>query len=174
MREKTIKSKRIFSGRLLGLREDTVKLDTGKISKREICEHPGAVAIIAITAKKEIVLIRQYRKPAEQVLLEIPAGLFNKGEKLAAAAKRELEEETGFSAGKISPAFSAYASPGYSTELLHYFIATKLKKTGQHYEDDEQIEVDIVPIDKAFKMVKQGRIKDNKTVVGIIIAKWMN
>jgi len=174
MRERTIKSKRIYSGRLLGLREDTVLLSTGKKSKREICEHPGAVAIIAITAKKEIVLIRQYRKPAEKILLEIPAGLFKKGEKLAAAAKRELEEETGFSAGKMSPAFSAYASPGYSTEVLHYFVATKLRKTAQHYEDDEQIEVDIVPVNKAFQLVKQGRIKDNKTVVGIIIAKWMS
>jgi len=174
VREKTIKSKRIYSGHLLGLREDTVKLTTGRISRREICEHPGAVVIAALTAKKEIVLIRQFRKPAERVLLEVPAGLFHKGESLKQAALRELSEEAGYSAGKIEPVFSAYTSPGYSTEIIHYFLAEKLIKTAQHYEEDEQIEVELVPVEKAFKMVKAGRINDNKTIVGIIIAKWMS
>jgi len=173
MHEKTLKSKRVYSGRLLGLREDEVKMATGKVSRREICEHPGAVAIIAVTDKKEIVLIRQFRKPAEKVLLEVPAGLYKRGEDLKEAAKRELEEETGFTAGKISPVFSAYTSPGYSTELLHYFLAEKLKKTAQCYEEDEDIIVDILPINKAFEMAKQGKIEDNKTIVGITIAKWM-
>ncbi len=173
MREKTQKSKRIYSGRLLGLREDEVRLATGKTGRREICEHPGAVAIVAVTRKREIVLIRQFRKPAEKVLLEIPAGLYKRGEYLRSAARRELEEETGFLAGMIRPVFSAYTSPGYSTERLHYFYASKLKKTVQSYEEDEQIEVELVPIDKAFNLVKEGKINDNKTVVGITIAKWM-
>lgn len=174
MQEKTLKSKKIYSGHLLNLREDLVRLSTGKVSRREICEHPGAVAIAALTDKGEIVLIRQYRKPAEQVLLEVPAGLFHKGENLRSAAKRELEEETGYSAGKIEQVFSAYTSPGYSTELIHYFLAKDLKKTAQHYEEDEHIEVQLVPIEKAFKMVKAGKINDNKTMVGIIIAKWIS
>jgi ADP-ribose pyrophosphatase len=174
MRETTVKSKRIYSGHLLGLREDEVKLDTGKISKREICEHPGAVAVIAVTKKKEIVLIRQFRKPAEKVMIEIPAGLIDKGEKPAAAAKRELEEETGYVAGKIKKVFSAYTTPGYSTEVLHYFLATDLKKSAQHYEEDEEIEVAVTPLKKAVEMAQKGKIADNKTIVGIAIAQWMS
>ncbi|HTY12698.1 MAG TPA: NUDIX hydrolase [Candidatus Omnitrophota bacterium] len=174
MRERTIKSKRIFSGRLLGLRDDTVRLETGKISRREICEHPGAVAVVAVTGKKEIVLIRQFRKPAERVLLEIPAGLFNKGESLAAAAKRELAEETGYTARKIKKVFSAYMSPGYSTEVLHYFFASGLELSAQHYEEDEDIRVEVMPIARAMRMVKKGQVRDNKTIVGILITQWMS
>ena len=174
MRETTVKSKRIYSGHLLGLREDTVRLENGNISRREICEHPGAVAIVALTKKKEIVLIRQFRKPAEKVMIEIPAGLVEKGEKLAAAAKRELEEETGYVAGKLKLVFSAYTTPGYSTELLHYFLATDLKKTAQHYEEDEEIDVDVTPLKQALEMAKKGKIADNKTVVGIAVAQWMS
>jgi len=174
VRERTIKSKRIYSGSLLGLRKDTVKLATGRISTREICEHPGAVAVIALTSKKEIVLIRQYRKPAERVLLEIPAGIFKAGEKLAEAARRELEEETGFYARRVRKCFSVFISPGYSTEELHYFLATDLKKTAQRYEEDEHIEVAVMPIAKAWRMVEQGKVRDNKTVVGITIARWMS
>jgi len=174
VRERTIKSKRIFSGRLLGLRDDTVRLETGKISRREICEHPGAVAVVAVTGKKEIVLIRQFRKPAERVLLEIPAGLFNKGESLAAAAKRELAEETGYTARKIKKVFSAYMSPGYSTEVLHYFFASGLELSAQHYEEDEDIRVEVMPIARAMRMVKKGQVRDNKTIVGILITQWMS
>jgi ADP-ribose pyrophosphatase len=174
VQERTIKSKRIYSGNLLGLRKDTVKLATGRISTREICEHPGAVAVIALANKKEIVLIRQFRKPAERVLLEIPAGVFEKGEKLKDAARRELEEETGYLAGKMKKCFSVYMSPGYSTEELHYFLATDLKKTAQRYEEDEHIEVVMMPISRAWRMVEQGKVHDNKTVVGITIARWMN
>jgi ADP-ribose pyrophosphatase len=146
---------------------------TGRITSREVVVHPGAVGVIALTSKNEIVLVRQYRKPVEQVMLEIPAGLFNKGENLAAAAKRELEEETGYKAGKIKKVFSAFMSPGYSTEKFHYFLTKDLKKTSQRYEEDEHIKVTKLPLAAAWRMVKTGHIKDNKTIVGIAIAKWM-
>ena len=155
------------------MRDDTVRLDNGRIGRREICEHPGAVAVVAVTGKYEIVLVRQFRKPAERVLLEIPAGLFNKGEPLVAAARRELEEETGFIAAKMKKVFSVYMSPGYSTEVLHYYFASGLKRTAQRCEADEQIEVEIVPVKKAIDLVRHGKIADNKTVVGITIAQWM-
>lgn len=172
MYEKTLKSDRIYSGSLLGLRKDQVELSGGVVSSREICEHPGAVAVVAITDNKEIVLIRQFRKPAEQVLIEIPAGLYKPGEDLYLAAKRELLEETGYEAGDMKKVFAAYTTPGYSTEVLHYFVATKLTKKAQQTEEDEQIEVDHYPVKDAFEMVKAGQIKDNKTVVGITIAQW--
>ena len=173
MKEDTLRSKLVYSGRLLKLREVEVKLANGNTGKREICEHPGAVGIIAITPKKEIVLIRQYRKPAEKILLEIPAGLIEKGEKLQNAAKRELLEETGYLAGKLKKFSSVYMSPGYSTEVLHYFVATDLAKKEQCFEDDEDIEVKVTPLKKALAMIKNGQIVDNKTIAGVLIAQWM-
>jgi ADP-ribose pyrophosphatase len=173
MREETLKSKRIYKGRLLGLRDDTVKMSTGKVSSREVCEHPGAVAIVAVTKKKEIVLIRQFRLPAKRVLMEIPAGLIDKGEDLQAAAKRELEEETGYLAKKVTPVFEAFTTPGYSTEVLSFYLATDLEKKKQHYEEDENIETCVLKIDEAWQLVEAAEIEDNKTIIGIMIAKWM-
>ncbi len=171
MHEKTIKSKRIYQGRLVGLRDDEVELSTGVVSHREICEHPGAVAVVALTEKNEIVLIRQFRKPAEQVLIEIPAGLFNKGEDFKNAALRELKEETGYIAKSIKHVLSVYTSPGYSTELLHFFLAKDLIKESQSYEEDEHIEVELAPVDKLSELVKEGKIKDSKTIIGLWIAE---
>lgn len=174
MQEKTIKSRKIYKGRIISVRDDTVRMATGRITSREVVVHPGAVGVIALTSKNEIILVRQYRKPAEQVMLEIPAGLFNKGENLAVAARRELEEETGYKAGKIKKVFSAFMSPGYSTEKFHYFLTKDLTKTSQRYEEDEHIKVAKLPLSSAWRMVKAGKIKDNKTIVGIAIAKWMS
>ncbi len=171
MDEVTLNSKRIFQGRLLGLRDDEVQLATGVVSHREICEHPGAVAIVALTKNNEIVIIRQFRKPTEQILIEIPAGLFNKGEDLSHAALRELKEETGYVAKKIKHVLSMYTSPGYSTELLHFFLATDLTKEEQSYEEDEYIEVELTTIESLSNLVKSGDVKDGKTIVGLWIAQ---
>jgi len=170
MFEKTLKIRRIYKGRIVGLREDTVKLINGVISKREIVEHPGAVAVIALTNDNKIVLINQFRKPAEKILLEIPAGLAHKGEKLEAAARRELREETGYKAGKVRQVFSGYSSPGYSTEVIRFFLATDLKKVAQNCDVDEIINVKPFPIKQSFKMLRSGKIRDNKTAIGIMIA----
>jgi ADP-ribose pyrophosphatase len=170
MMEKTLKKKRIYKGRIVGLREDTVKLVNGVISKREIVEHPGAVAVIAVTKDGKMVLIRQFRKPAEKVLLEIPAGLVHKGESNINGARRELTEETGYVAGKIREIFGGYSSPGYSTEIIRFYLATDLKKTRQSCDADEIIRVELCPIKKCLKMLMSGKIRDNKTAVGILMA----
>ena len=170
MKEKTLKTKRIYKGRIVGLREDTVKLDNGVVSKREIVEHPGAVAVIAITKDDKIVMIKQFRKPAEKVLLEIPAGLVHKGESDINGARRELTEETGYVAGKIKEIFGGYSSPGYSTEIITFFLATDLKKAKQNCDADEIIHVELCPVKKALKMLRVGKINDNKTAVGILMA----
>ncbi len=173
MRERTLKTRRIFNGRIIGLREDTVKLDNGVISKREIVEHPGAVAIIAITKDKKMVLIRQFRKSAGKVLLEIPAGLVHKGESNINGAKRELTEETGYTAGKIKEVFAGYSSPGYSTEVISLYLATGLKKTKQSCDFDEIIKVELYSLEQCLKMLKSGKIKDNKTALGILLANYL-
>ena len=168
--EKQISSRRIYKGRIVGLREDTVELPGGKVAKREIVEHPGAVAVIALTNKDEIVLIKQYRRPAQEVLLEVPAGLVHKDETPAEAAKRELEEETGFRAKNIKKIFESYASPGYSTEVIQYFLATDLEKKFQKTEEDELIAVELYKISDCYKMIKEDKIRDNKTIIGVMIA----
>ncbi len=170
MMEKTLKTNRIYKGRIVGLREDTVKLVNGVVSKREIVEHPGAVAVIAVTKDGRMVLIRQFRKPAEKVLLEIPAGLVHKGESNINGARRELTEETGYVAGRIREIFSGYSSPGYSTEVIKFFLATDLKKAEQNCDADEMISVELCPVKKALKMLRLGKIRDNKTAVGILLA----
>lgn len=168
--EKEIETKRIFKGRLLGLRVDTVELPNGKRSTREIVEHPGAVAIVAITDDKEIVLVRQYRKATGEVLIEIPAGVPLAGEKGEEAARRELEEETGYHAKTISKLWDGYTSPGYSDEMIHYFLAQDMNMMKQHTDEDEFVEVVPVDIEAALGLAKTGRIKDNKTLIGIMLA----
>ena len=121
--------------------------------------------------KNEVVLIKQFRKPAEQEIFEIPAGLVEKGETDPDAVKRELEEETGFKAGKIEKLFEAYASPGYSSEVIQYYLARGLKKTKQNLDPDEMIEVQLVPFESSLKMIASGEIRDNKTILAILFAK---
>jgi len=169
-KEKEISTKRIFDGRLLGVRVDTVKLPNGIESTREIVEHPGAVAIVAITGDNELVLVRQFRKATGEVLLEVPAGVPKKGEKGEDAARRELEEETGYHAKKITKVWEGYASPGYSNELIQYYLAQDMNLMKQKTEEDEFIEVDLVDIELCLDLVKTGKIKDNKTMIGVMIA----
>jgi ADP-ribose pyrophosphatase len=173
--EKTLKRKRIYKGRIVGLREDTVKLMNGVVSKREIVEHPGAVAIIAITKDNKMVLINQFRKPAEKVLIEIPAGLVHKEESDIEGAQRELTEESGYIAGKIREVFRGYSSPGYSTEIIKFYLATDIKRSVQKCDVDEIIKVKLYPLKQCLKMLRAGKIQDNKTAIGIMIANlWKN
>lgn len=170
LKESTIKTQRIYKGSLLGLRKDTVKLPDGKKSTREIVEHPGAVAVVAVTRDKELVLVRQFRKPAERVMLEIPAGVPHKGELPEDCARRELEEETGYHARKVRKIWEGFASPGYSNEVINFCLALDMTLRQQNTEDDENIEVDLVDIEMCVDMLKNGKINDNKTMIGILIA----
>ena len=173
MKEKTIRTRRIYKGRIVSLREDTVKLDNVVVSKREIVEHPGAVAVIAVTKDDKMILIKQFRKSAEKVMLEIPAGLVHEGESDINGARRELTEETGYTAGKIKEIFSGYSSPGYSTEVIKFFLATDLKKAEQNCDFDEMISVGLYPIRECMRLLRTGKIGDNKTAVGILMANTL-
>jgi len=170
LKEETIKTERIYKGSLLGMRKDTVKLPDGKQSTREIVEHPGAVAVVAVTKDKELVLVRQFRKPAERVMLEVPAGVPKKGESPEDCARRELEEETGYHARKVRKIWEGFASPGYSDEVIHFCLALEMTRLQQHTEEDENIEVDLVDVEMCVDMLKRGKINDNKTMIGILIA----
>lgn len=165
--EKTIRSEKKYNGRVLNLRVDTIKTFDGGESTREIIEHPGAVAIIAITSDDKIVMVRQYRKPVEEALLEIPAGKIEKNEEHSKTAKRELKEETGYEARHIELLFSYYSSPGVSDEKIYLYIARELTSGETDFDDNEHIETEEYSIDDLLKMISSGEIKDGKTIIGI-------
>ena len=168
--EKTLKSKRIYEGRIVNLRVDTVELPNGRVSTREVVEHKGAVAIVPLLDHQTIVLVRQYRQPAGRVLLEIPAGTLEKGEDPADCARREVEEEIGYAPGELTEMFHSYLAPGYSTEMLHTFLAEDLQKTEVNRDTDEFLEIVTVSLEDAVKMIDAGEIVDAKSICGILLA----
>ena len=168
--EKTTHTEEIYNGKIIQLQVDEVILPNGMTAKRELIKHTGAVAVIAITKDSKIVLVEQYRKPLEKSILEIPAGKLEKGEKPEAAAIRELEEETGYTAESLSFVTSFYSSPGFADELLYIYITDDLKKleTPVKGDDDEFIEVLELTLDEAKKYVEEERIHDAKTNYAIL------
>ena len=177
MKEKTIRTERIYNGKIINLRVDEVVLPNGKKTTREIMEHPGAVAIVPLLSDKRVVLIEQFRKAVEEIILEIPAGKLEKRESPLSCAKRELVEETGYQAGKFKKIISYYPSPGFTTEIIHIFVATNLKRQYKkmNLDEDEFLKVKIVRLDKAIEYIEQGKIKDSKTIIGLLLtAKILN
>lgn len=173
LEEKTVSTKRVFEGRMIKLRVDTVLLPNGETATREVIEHPGAVAVIALTEQGELLMVRQYRHPTGEILLEIPAGKRDRGETPLSCARRELEEETGYRARQWKPLFSYYTTPGFSDELLYIIVAAGLEKGQAHTDEEEFIEVVTVPVDEALRMVYRGEIRDAKTIIGILVLSRM-
>jgi len=169
-REPTIASRRVYDGRVVNLRIDTVRLDDGGTTQREIVEHRGSVAIVPLDADGHVLMVCQYRKPAERELLEIPAGTLEPGESPDHCAARELEEEVGHSPGRLLPLGHFYTSPGFCTEVIHLYLATELRPTTAHTEADEFIVIERLPLDEALRMVHRGEIRDAKTIVGLLKA----
>ena len=165
--EKTISSREIFQGRIVKLRVDTVVLPDSRQSTREVVEHAGAVAIIALDEKGDIIMVRQYRKPVEEVLLEIPAGTLEANEDPLLCAQRELQEETGFTANHWEKILSYYSAPGFSNERLHLYLASGLSEGEGHTDDDEFIEVVRLTLQDAYQLIFDGRIQDGKSIIGI-------
>lgn len=168
LEEKTLSSAYIYQGKIINLRHDKVKLPDDRETIREIVEHPGAVAILALTEKKEIVMIRQFRKPADEVLWELPAGTLEEGEDLVSCARRELEEEAGYYPRKIKKLITFFSTPGFCNEKLTLFLAEDLEKKNKNEDADEFIEVELIKQDEALRLVKENVIKDAKTIIGIL------
>ncbi|MCC6613957.1 MAG: NUDIX hydrolase [Anaerolineae bacterium] len=145
-----------------------VELPDGKTSQREIIQHPGAIAIVALDADQQVVLVRQFRTAADRVLVEIPAGTLNPGEEPLVCAERELQEEAGYFPGKLEPLGGIFVAPGYTTEYIHLFLATDLRESQLAADDDEFIEVDHVPMAEALRMIESGEICDGKSVAGLL------
>lgn len=166
--EKTVSTERIHEGRIINLREDTVTLPSGKIAKREIIEHKGAVCIVPVRDTGKIVFVRQFRKPAEDSLLELPAGGLEIGEVPLDCAQRELMEECGLRAGRMTPLFECYLAPGYSTELMYGFLGEDLAIASAEADEDEDVIVEEYTLDEALQLLDEGQIRDAKTICGVL------
>jgi len=165
--EKTIETREIFSGRIIKVRVDTVSLPDGQQSTREVVEHAGAVAVVALDNDHNIIMVRQYRKPVEMVLMEIPAGTMEKDEDPLLCAQRELREETGFSADHWERILSYYSTPGFTDEYLHIYLATGLTGGEIDLDQDEFVETVPIPLKEAWRMILAGEIEDGKSIIGI-------
>lgn len=171
--EKTIQSQQIYSGKVISLKVDDVSLPNGETGKREIINHPGAVAVIAITENNKILLVEQYRKALERSIVEIPAGKLEKGEEPIVTARRELEEETGYTSDHFKFIQAFATSPGFADEIIHIYFAEKLKKLDipAELDEDEFVELMEVSLEEAEAMVADGRIYDAKTAFAILWLK---
>ncbi len=169
LEEKTIKSERIYDGKIINFRVDTVELANKGYTKREIVEHPGAVGILALTEECEILLVEQYRKPIEMVLLEIPAGKIEKDEAPNLTAIRELEEETGYRTESLEYLMEIFTSPGFSDERIHLFFFFFIVKVSDKLGvDDENLRLVKIKLNDAIKKIEYGEIVDSKTVMALL------
>lgn len=171
-RERTISKKNIFNGRIIKLDVHEVMLENHKTAEREIITHQGGVGVLPITETGEVVLVRQFRKPYECETLEIPAGKKEPEEEPLVCALRELREETGITAESITFLAEMYPSPGYTDETVHIYKAEGLTYGEMSTDEDEFIEVFRYPLEEALNMVKNGNIKDAKTIIAIVMASY--
>ena len=169
--EKTIKSEHIYEGKVVDLWLDTVMLCDGKEATREIINHHGGVCVLAVDENNEVFMVRQFRKPTEQTLLEIPAGKLEKGEDPLEAGKRELEEEAGVTADEFVSLGYFYPTPAYCRERIYMYFAKGLHKTCQNLDEDEFLEVLKVPYEKLYRMVLNNEITDGKTALAALRAR---
>ena len=158
----------VFKGRVFNIDRLRVRLPDGAEADRDVVRHPGAVAIVALTDDGRICLVRQYRSALGRVTVEIPAGKLDPGEDPLDCAKRELHEETGFRAGRIRFLTSIVTTCGFCDEIIHIYLATKLEFDAPDPDDDEFVNVDLVPLHELIDAVLDGKIEDAKTVVGAL------
>ena len=173
LREKTIGSEYPFRGRILSVRVDRVLLPNGKVTTREVVEYSGAVAVVPLTERHEVVLVRQYRHAVGRELLEIPAGKLETGEEPEACARRELLEEVGLYAGRLEFIGRFYPTPGFASEVTHLYLARDLTPGTAAPDEGEFLEIVRLPFPEAVAMVIRGEICDAKTVCGLLLVSQM-
>jgi len=173
LEEKTIDTKRIYEGKILNLRVDKVLLPNGRESSREVVEHHGAVCVVPVEADGTVHMVRQYRYPFDEAVLEVPAGKLDPGEQMWDAANRELEEETGMKAEELIYIGDIRPSVAYLTEVIHMFAARGLIKTQQHLDEDEFLEIECYSLDALVDMIMENKITDAKTIAAVLKTKLL-
>ena len=168
MAEETLSSKVLFDGRAIKVRVDTVRRPDGRRTTREIVEHAAVIAVIPVDNDGNVLLVRQFRKPVEKELLEIPAGGIDPGEGAEAAVIRELQEEIGFRPGRLERLGGFYSAPGYATEYIHLYLAADLVPGRLHAEDTDEIKLVRVPLAQVPELISSGKIEDAKSIAGLL------
>ena len=168
-----IEQRSIFAGRIFETRVDTVLMPDGSQLTREVVDHPGAVAIVPINDNSEVILVRQYRYPAGQRLLEIPAGTLEPDESPDATAQRELQEEIGFASRNLRALGGFFASPGFCTEFIFLYLARDLVPSKLAGDDDEDINVETIPFSRVDQLIRHGEIQDGKSIAGLLMARYL-
>lgn len=166
--EKTLDSQEIFDGRVIHVTVDTVELEDGKTSKREVVSHPGGVCVAALTEDEELLFVRQFRYPYKEVVLELPAGKLEKGQNPLENGKRELLEETGAIGREYLSLGKLYPSPGYCGEIIHIYFCKIDRYEQQKLDAGEFLNVEKIPLKKALEMVLNNEIPDAKTQTAIM------
>ena len=166
-----VESKEVYSGKAFQVRDDRLEAG-GRRFRRQVVVHPGAAAILPLLPDGRVLMVRQYRHGLAERLLEIPAGTLEPGEPPEACARREIEEEAGYRAGRLVPLGPFYPTPGISTEVIHLFAATDLVQAEAHPEPDEDIEVETHALDEVVRMIVDGRIRDGKTIAATAMWLW--
>ena len=166
--EKPIEQEYRYKGKIVNLRVDKALLPNGVQATREVVEHPGGVCVAALTDEEELLFVRQFRYPYQEVLLEIPAGKLTPGEDPLACGMRELKEETGASAAQYESLGRLYPSPGYCGEVIHMYMATGLSYGEMQPDEDEFLEVEKIPLEEAVRRILSGEITDAKTQAAVL------
>ena len=174
LEEKQLKAEYIYNGRIINLRRDEALLPNGNTALREVIEHPGGVCVAALTDDNEVLMVKQYRYPYSEVVLEIPAGKRDsKTEDPLQCGIRELKEETGAVAENFVFLGELYPTPGYCGEIIWLFAATGLTFGEQEPDEDEFLSVEKIPLEKAVEMIMSGEIKDAKTQAAVLKLKLL-
>lgn len=171
LKESQLSTEQIYKGTLLDVRRDEVSLPNGKTSAREWIKHPGAACIIPVLPDGKIALIKQYRYPVQAEMIELPAGKLDPGEDPENCARRELEEEIGYIAGKLTFVCNIHPAIGFASEKMWIYLAEDLVKTTENTDHDEFLEIMPTSLAEAVKMVWDGKITDVKTIIGLLWAE---
>ncbi len=168
--ETTLESARIYEGTILALRKDQIEMPNGRRTVREVVEHSDSVCMVPLDSDGNVLLVRQYRKPTESALLEVPAGGIEEGETPAEAAMRELQEEVSHVAGNLRPLPGFWLAPGWCDEYMYVFLATALEPSALEQDYDEMVETRAVPLLQTLDLIERGEIQDAKSIASLLQA----
>ena len=166
--ETFVRRRQICQGGAVRFVIDRIRLPNGRLADREYLDHPGAVGVLPLLDRDTVVMVRQFRHPVGQITYEIPAGKLTRGEKPMSCLRRELQEETGYRAKRFKKLVSYWPTPAFSNELLHLYVAEGLTAGPVSPDEDEFLEVVLVPIQRALRWVFSGKIRDSKTIIALL------
>lgn len=165
-----IRSERAYQGRAFSVRRDDVRLPSGRVAQIDVVEHVPSVTLVPIDAQELVWFVRQYRHPTGETLLELPAGTFSHEEDGESCAVRECREEIGMSPGRLTLLGSCYLAPGYTTEYMYFYLAQELVSAPLSGDEDEALDLEPMPLQRAFEMAASGTLRDAKSIVGLHLA----